>query len=454
MKFYYFVDKERVRQGPLPIEDLQSYEITPNTLVWCKGMKKWSKAKDVEELAHLFESINNKNESDITSIKCIECGYEVSDGASACPNCGCPIENVTLCSECNQLIPDGVEVCPNCGYPLMKEKEGGEPKEAVEEIKSVYNEEDEDNSRKWLYGIIALLVALIAGGGYWWYSRSDDEREVKQFVEKFAKAVELGDKQTIQQLYPKSDGAESLHVSYYVDSMSIVHPTGNDTIDVKLSHSQSIRLTKDAKKQMYIVSSKGLFDFPKEEIDFAIKTGWINSSLDDAVKAERLKDKEFIPWLEQKAISLMKENVKVVESSIKKGPETSGWGGTAGGMIAYNCNVIVANNNNCDIPANAYLIAIEVKGVDWEWYGPNYETKEGYSEFVDSLTGKLIPPKGTVSFSWIIEEVSGAHSGRTPQKLKCKIVFEPNKDDAIAAYESTGKEYFEYLEWKNSQKKK
>ena len=163
MKFYYFVDKERVRKGPLPIEDLQSYEITPNTLVWCKGMKKWSKAKDVEELAHLFESTNNKNESDITGIKCIECGYEVSDGASACPNCGCPIENVTLCSECNQLIPDGVEACPNCGYPLMKEEEGGEPKEAVEEITSVYNEEDEDNSRKWLYVVIALLLAAIIG---------------------------------------------------------------------------------------------------------------------------------------------------------------------------------------------------------------------------------------------------------------------------------------------------
>lgn len=40
----------------------------PNTLVWCKGMKKWSKAKDVEELAHLFGSTDNQNESDITGI--------------------------------------------------------------------------------------------------------------------------------------------------------------------------------------------------------------------------------------------------------------------------------------------------------------------------------------------------------------------------------------------------
>lgn len=323
-------------------------------------------------------------------------------------------------------------------------------------ISPVYYEGNDDNrTRMWLYGVIVLLLAVIGGGGYWWYSQTEEEREVQDFVERFAKAVELGDNNLLHQLYPNAENVESLHVTYHKDSVAIIHMDGNDTIDVKLSHLQSLRLVNDvATKKMYVVSSKGIFTFPKEDVEFAMKTGWINGSLDDVEKAERLKDKEFIPWIEQKAISLMKEKVKVVESSIKKGPETSSWGGTAGEMIAYNCNVIVANNNNCDIPANAYLIAIEVKGVDWEWYGPNYETEEGYSEFVDSLTGKLIPPKGTVSFSWIIEEVSGAHSGRTPQKLKCKIVFEPNKDDAIAAYESTGKEYLEYLEWKNNQKKK
>ena len=173
-------------------------------------------------------------------IKCNECGHMISDRATKCPKCGCPTTKGTE-PHIHQETPQG--------QPFYYEnKKGG-------------------RFRKWLYGIIALLVAIIAGGGYWWYSQTSDEREVKQFVEKFAKAVESGDKQTIQQLYPKSDGAESLHVSYYVDSMSIVHPTGNDTLDVKLSHSQSIRLAKDAKRQMYIVSSKGLFDFSKEEIE-------------------------------------------------------------------------------------------------------------------------------------------------------------------------------------------
>ena len=357
------------------------------------------------------------------------------------------------CNECGQMISDRATKCPKCGCPTTKEPESNIPQEAPQ-VQPVYYEDDEGgSSRKWLYGIIALLVALIAGGGYWWYSRSGDEREVKQFVEKYAKAVELGDKQTIQQLYPKSDKAESLHVSYYVDSMLIVHPTGNDTIDVKLSHFQSIRLTKDAKKQMYIVSSKGLFDFSKEEIDFAIKTGWINSSLDDAVKAERLKDKKFIPWLEQKAISKMKENVKVIESSIKKGSILSSISASSG-ILAYNCTVIVSNANDFDIPADAYSIVVDLQGLHRTWDAWEGETIEHYTENCKHLMGKVIPKHDKVSFSWISEQFESSHSAYLPQKLKCKMLFEPNKDDAIAAYESTGKEYLEYLEWKNSQKKK
>lgn len=55
MKLYYFVDKEKVRQGPLPLEDLQSYEITPQTLVWSKGMKNWQKAKDLPDFQGFFD---------------------------------------------------------------------------------------------------------------------------------------------------------------------------------------------------------------------------------------------------------------------------------------------------------------------------------------------------------------------------------------------------------------
>ncbi len=56
-------------------------------------------------------------------IKCTECGHEVSDKASTCPNCGSPIEKKVLCKECGQEIPEHTEVCPNCGCPNIQEKD-------------------------------------------------------------------------------------------------------------------------------------------------------------------------------------------------------------------------------------------------------------------------------------------------------------------------------------------
>lgn len=71
MKFYYFVDKEGVRQGPLPLEDLNAFEIEPTTLVWCKGMEKWTRAKDVKDFEQILyrksESIKDDSGVEILS---------------------------------------------------------------------------------------------------------------------------------------------------------------------------------------------------------------------------------------------------------------------------------------------------------------------------------------------------------------------------------------------------
>ncbi len=286
------------------------------------------------------------------------------------------------------MISDRATKCPKCGCPTTKGTEPHIHQETPQGQPFYYENKKGGRFRKWLYGIIALLVALIAGGGYWWYSQTSDEREVKQFVEKFAKAVELGDKQTIQQLYPKSDGAESFHVSYYVDSMSIVHPTGNDTIDVKLSHSQSIRLTKDAKKQMYIVSSKGLFDFPKEEIDFAIKTGWINSSLDDAVKAERLKDKEFYKSIVNEFCSNFKKKV-IQKGSLRvlKPAEFE--------LDDWKLGITMANTTDVVISGSDYKVTMKV----WDQNLYNNSLNENAAFFSITINGKDIAPNGETLMS-------------------------------------------------------
>ena len=94
-------------------------------------------------------------------IKCKDCGHDVSDKASACPNCGCPIEKVPVCGECGQQIPDGVEACPNCGCPTKR-------------IKTVNQEEVEKHKKKngWIWALAIMLLCLIGGGGYYFYNQS------------------------------------------------------------------------------------------------------------------------------------------------------------------------------------------------------------------------------------------------------------------------------------------
>lgn len=68
-------------------------------------------------------------------IKCVECGNDVSDRATACPHCGCPItesiKEIQLerdrnkdklffnCPICNKLFPNGTLKCDVCGYDAI-----------------------------------------------------------------------------------------------------------------------------------------------------------------------------------------------------------------------------------------------------------------------------------------------------------------------------------------------
>ena len=50
-------------------------------------------------------------------IKCEECGQEISDKATTCPSCGCPIVKRPIAS--NKIFLS----CPNCSKPLMASEE-------------------------------------------------------------------------------------------------------------------------------------------------------------------------------------------------------------------------------------------------------------------------------------------------------------------------------------------
>ena len=52
MKFWIRVNG--LQEGPMDIDQLKEYNITPTTYVWCAGMKDWAYARDVVDLQDLF----------------------------------------------------------------------------------------------------------------------------------------------------------------------------------------------------------------------------------------------------------------------------------------------------------------------------------------------------------------------------------------------------------------
>ena len=58
----YYVVLNRERKGPFTIDQLKTMDLTPHTMVWCKGMPNWAKAQEVAELVEILK-IENKEEA-------------------------------------------------------------------------------------------------------------------------------------------------------------------------------------------------------------------------------------------------------------------------------------------------------------------------------------------------------------------------------------------------------
>ena len=72
--------------------------------------------------------------------ECPECGGKVSDKATQCPHCGCPVEQPKnknkSCPECGQEVDASEMVCPNCAFPFSRIDEIGKPSNAANTIQN------------------------------------------------------------------------------------------------------------------------------------------------------------------------------------------------------------------------------------------------------------------------------------------------------------------------------
>lgn len=67
-------------------------------------------------------------------IRCPECNREVSNQATACPNCGMPLnssQNKKFCQHCGEQIDKDCVICPKCGKQVADLSTGGSDKNII-----------------------------------------------------------------------------------------------------------------------------------------------------------------------------------------------------------------------------------------------------------------------------------------------------------------------------------
>lgn len=339
----------------------------------------------------------------MTLIKCTECGHMISDKATKCPKCGCPTTKGTE-PHIHQETPQG--------QPFYYEnKKGG-------------------RFRKWLFCIIALLVAIGAGGGYWWYRQTRDERDVKQFVEKFVKAVELGDKQTILHLYPDAESVDSMYIPNTEFKISKINESNN----YKVEWAKNVWMEIMPKNEKYMVnSSQGIFAWSIDVIEFAKKTGQWKADLSDKKLSARLKDKEFYKSIVNEFCSNFKKKV-IQKGSLRvlKPAEFE--------LDDWNLGITIANTTDVVISGSDYKVTMKV----WDQNLYNNSLNEKRCFFSITINGKDIASNGETLMS---------HSLKGTQMVKdnsVRIQWLIDDQKLFNKYfVAKGDEYEKYLESKN-----
>lgn len=96
------------------------------------------------------------------------------------------------CKECGHMISDKATKCPKCGCPIMKQEEirtSQASQDKVQQVQPAYYEQNNSgNSKKTLYAIIGVLMALLVGLGLWmWkselYGVNESDKNLSESVD-------------------------------------------------------------------------------------------------------------------------------------------------------------------------------------------------------------------------------------------------------------------------------
>ena len=96
-------------------------------------------------------------------MKCKYCNAEIEQDAQFCPNCGKDLSKFSKCVKCGELLDNDTVFCPYCG---------------TEQPHNVVAVEEKTSSKKWIWAVVGVLIAVVIGGGYYYLSQNEGKTTV------------------------------------------------------------------------------------------------------------------------------------------------------------------------------------------------------------------------------------------------------------------------------------
>ena len=283
--------------------------------------------------------------------------------------------------------------------------------------------------------LVPMILALLL------FSACNKNAEVKQFAADFAEKVSKNQVDSVRALYPDAAKCDSFSLAFNADSIQVAETETAGLYKVTMGNADfTVQKTEDGK--MTVKESHGLFAYPADRMDLAKKTGQWNSSITDLEFSKRMEDTMFPSWIQSKMADAMKSLVKITKSNVSKKHISDYWTSSEKDVCTY--TIEVSNETDQEIGGNDYTIsAIETwKYFEDGWADLSFRETTKRQSSSKMLTGKPIPPKGSVTYSWNRSFEGSHHFGYKDFDVNATVNFTSNK--ASFGYKFTGKEYEEY----------
>lgn len=293
--------------------------------------------------------------------------------------------------------------------------------------------------------LVNFLIAVVIGGSLLTFSScggsngkgsetsssletettTDAIAEVTAFANDFVAKLTAGQLDSLKASYPVLAGATDL-VPVKGDSVLVLAATTPGEYDVTLSDGITMKISHSPDGSITINETRGLYSFPNDKKEIAMKTGMWDNSLNDAQLAERMNDDAFFKYIKTNKKVNSRNIIKIGEFHDNFVPQSEDdFRGTA----VYDGYQKLTNTTGSEIKGSDYSLVYHVASY---WGG---EVEE---EWTEVKPGKTIPAHGSVK----VDAAAGYHGGSVVQKIKWKL-SDAQLQEKFAPY--TGNEYQEYL---------